>query len=123
MYQKDVKTFITDSCSLEMRWLFDKMGIELGRCSGAYWLGDEDNGNYHLNWTVHLVEEPSRPTHWTHQSAWKLKTIPFTGQLGTYSGGGYVLTMPSDTSLHEGIFVIFICYRIICSENEEHLVD
>ena len=73
-------------------------------CTGPYWLGDEEKRNFVNSWSQVVSETADPPTRWTYQSAWKLKTIPFAGQLSTYSGGGYIITMPNTTSQQEGMF-------------------
>jgi hypothetical protein len=78
--------------------------MNVKECSGAYWLGDEEKRNFDNSWSKEVTASADPPTRWTHQSAWKLKTIPFAGQLATYSGGGYIITMPNTTSLQEGFF-------------------
>ncbi|KAL4227725.1 Polycystic kidney disease protein 1-like [Mactra antiquata] len=92
------------SCNDEERDLYDTFGAESHECSSSYWLGNEDNDDYNKSWSnvVHDVDNQAEPpTSWTYQSAWRLKTIPFSGRLATYSGGGYIVTMPSNSSLHE----------------------
>ncbi|XP_053405410.1 polycystic kidney disease protein 1-like 3 isoform X2 [Mercenaria mercenaria] len=83
--------------------LYRQFNMNVKECSGPYWLGDEEKRNFRNSWSEVLAEASDPPTRWTYQSAWKLKTIPFKGKLATYSGGGYIITMPSNSSLHEGI--------------------
>ncbi|WAQ99880.1 PK1L2-like protein, partial [Mya arenaria] len=60
-------------------------------------------GDYNSSWAHRLPKGSGAGTWWGYQSAWQLKTLPITGSLATYYGGGYVITMPADTTLHAGI--------------------
>lgn len=85
--------------------------MNVPECSGPYWLGDEEKSDFNGSWSKPLSQASDPPTMWTYQSAWKLKTIPFKGKLATYSGAGYIVTMPSDHLLHEGN--AFTCTQLL----------
>ncbi|XP_052099063.1 polycystic kidney disease protein 1-like 2 [Mytilus californianus] len=59
-------------------------------CSDKYWLGNEDTKHYNQTWNQTNTMAPLTADHWTYQTAWQLRTIPYTGTQTTYSGGGYV---------------------------------
>lgn len=65
-------------------------------CSDSYWLGNEDTKHYKTSWSNILNETAN--DHWSYQSAWQLGTLPITGNLATYGGGGYVLAMYPNAS-------------------------
>ena len=67
-------------------------------CRGEFWTGAEDDRNYNSSWSTLLPATNSSADHWSFQSAWKLKTIPYVGRLATYSGAGYVVELPSEKS-------------------------
>ncbi|XP_062612733.1 polycystin-1-like protein 2, partial [Saccostrea cucullata] len=68
-------------------------------CTGEYWVGDEDTGDYNLTWRKPLPNKvKSIPDTWSHQSSWKLKTIPYEGRLATYSGGGYTVILAGNVT-------------------------
>jgi len=71
-------------------------------CTGEYWLGSEDSRDYNLTWSTPLTGDVQVDSAWKYWSSWQLKTLPITGKLATYSGGGYVITMPIDAALHNG---------------------
>lgn len=93
---------LSGTCSEGKKQLFKYFDFHDPACSDSYWLGNQDAGDYNGSWTEPLSEALDTPTQWVHQSSWKLRTLPFAGNLATYSGGGYVLTMPRDPELHEG---------------------
>lgn len=92
----------TDTCSEGKKFLFEYFEMRASECSDTYWMGIEDTRHYNDSWMNPLHAAPSPPTQYTYQSSWNLKTITLNGNLGTYSGGGYVLTMPVDPDLHIG---------------------
>ena len=95
---------LTDTCSEGKQALFKQFGIRASECSDSYWVGNEDTRSYNGSWTKPLSKTPKKTTEYTYQSSWKLNTIPTTGKLASYSGSGYVLTMPGDHNLHQGWF-------------------
>ena len=87
------------TCKSTHSSLSARFGETLPECVGSYWLGDEDTGSYNNSWTKPLAEPQTDDGggHWSHQSMWKLKTVPYSGIHATYSGGGYVLEFPQTT--------------------------
>ncbi|XP_063432942.1 polycystin-1-like protein 2 [Mytilus trossulus] len=59
-------------------------------CSDKYWLGNEDTKHYNQTWNQTVTMAPLTADHWTYQTAWQLRTIPYAGTQATYSGGGYI---------------------------------
>ncbi|CAG2188171.1 PKD1L2 [Mytilus edulis] len=59
-------------------------------CSDKYWLGNEDTKHYNQTWNQSVTMAPLTADHWSYQTAWQLRTIPYSGTQATYSGGGYI---------------------------------
>ena len=70
-------------------------------CKSSYSVDDEDTGSYNNSWELPMSHQSSGndPDIWTYQSSSKLKTISYSGEHATYSGGGFILEMPTDADL------------------------
>uniref|UniRef100_A0A8W8HNY2 Polycystic kidney disease protein 1-like 2 n=1 Tax=Magallana gigas TaxID=29159 RepID=A0A8W8HNY2_MAGGI len=87
-----------DSCDYP-EWVRRKTMTFSMNCSGEYWIGNEDSGDYNMSWREPLTYKPKRLSDtWSHRSSWSLKTIPYEGTLATYSGGGYTVLLDGNVS-------------------------
>ena len=94
-----LNTIFAGTCHRASSALFERFGQDIPECAGAYWLGDEDTGIYNNSWKKPLPRSTASGGPWSHQSTWKLKTMPFSGIHAMYSGGGFVLEMPQNADL------------------------
>lgn len=93
-----VTVFSADSCDYP-EWVRRKTMTLSMNCSGEYWIGNEDSGDYNMSWREPLTYKPKRLSDtWSHRSSWSLKTIPYEGTLATYSGGGYTVLLDGNVS-------------------------
>lgn len=68
------------------------MYSSLLRCYKATGPGNTDSGDYSAGW-VPLNTTAGSHTAWTYQGAFNLRTLPYVGVVGSYSGGGYVVEL------------------------------
>ncbi|XP_060600180.1 polycystin-2-like protein 1 [Ruditapes philippinarum] len=77
-------------------------------CKGPYSVTEEETRYFDQSWSkpltgVDATNVDDKSDHWKYRSTWDLKTLPFPGTHGTYSGGGYVLQLPAKVSTHSDI--------------------
>ncbi|KAL5005145.1 hypothetical protein ScPMuIL_018601 [Solemya velum] len=64
-------------------------------CLPPYWQKGEDTLCYNGTWSAACSTPPASKGPWQYQTGWELQTLPYIGTYGTYSGGGYVVEVPT----------------------------
>ena len=68
------------------------------QCHVAFSSWDEDTGDYDNSWSNRLPGDSNLTDPWSYQSTLELRTIPYVGNLSSYTGGGYVYQLHTNQS-------------------------